>query len=199
MLKFGTSDKGQLKVFRQEREFTGLARMLSRFWLFVAPWTVARQAPLFVPWDYPARISKKMLLLEERKKMHRRKNIHLSATVKCDLLFPQYSCPTSEYNSISINQRGKWRLSHSKEQCCLWARKVAKLSFLLSGKETSRPMMQSGLSFPPPGDLPNTGTKATSLASPVWAGRFFTTESPGKHLLGYITERSRMRYDVGHY
>ena len=59
--------------------------------------------------------------------------------------------------------------------------------------------MQSGLSFPPPGDLPNTGTKATSLASPVWAGGFFTTESPGKHLLGYITESSRMRYDVGHY
>ena len=58
---------------------------------------------------------------------------------------------------------------------------------------------KSGLSFPPPGDLPNTGNKATSLASPVLAGEFFTTESPGKHLLDYITESSRMRYDAGHY
>ena len=58
---------------------------------------------------------------------------------------------------------------------------------------------KSGLSFPPPGDLPNTGNKATSLASPVLAGGFLTTESPGKHLLDYITESSRMRYGVGHY
>ena len=58
---------------------------------------------------------------------------------------------------------------------------------------------KSGLSFPPPGDLPNTGNKATSLASPVLASGFLTTESPGKHLLDYITESSRMRYGVGHY
>ena len=35
----------------------------------------------------------------------------------------------------------------------------------------------SGLPFPPPGDLPNSGTEPTSLAS---AGGFFTTEPPGK-------------------
>ena len=35
----------------------------------------------------------------------------------------------------------------------------------------------SGLPFPPPGDLPNPGIQ---LASPVLAGGFFTTESPGK-------------------
>ena len=35
----------------------------------------------------------------------------------------------------------------------------------------------SGLPFPPPGDLPNPGTKP---ASPVLAGRSFTTEPPGK-------------------
>ena len=35
----------------------------------------------------------------------------------------------------------------------------------------------SGLPFPPPGDLPNPGIKAISLASPVLAGRFFTTST----------------------
>ena len=35
----------------------------------------------------------------------------------------------------------------------------------------------SGLSFPSPEDLPNPGIK---LASPTFAGGFFTTEPPGK-------------------
>ena len=34
----------------------------------------------------------------------------------------------------------------------------------------------SGLSFPPPGDLPDPGIEPTSLVSPV--GRFFTTAPP---------------------
>ena len=38
----------------------------------------------------------------------------------------------------------------------------------------------SGLPFPPPGDLPNPGIEAASLASSALAGRFFTTEPPGK-------------------
>ena len=38
----------------------------------------------------------------------------------------------------------------------------------------------SGLSFPPPGDLPNPEIEPTSLASPALAGRFFTTAPPGK-------------------
>ena len=32
-----------------------------------------------------------------------------------------------------------------------------------------------GLPFPPPGDLLDSGIKPTSLVSPAWAGRFFTT------------------------
>ena len=35
----------------------------------------------------------------------------------------------------------------------------------------------SGLAFPPPGDLPDPGVKPVS---PALAGRFFTTEPPGK-------------------
>ena len=41
----------------------------------------------------------------------------------------------------------------------------------------SREEYWSGLPFPPPGNLPNPGIKP---ASPTLAGRFFTTEPPGK-------------------
>ena len=38
----------------------------------------------------------------------------------------------------------------------------------------------SELPFPSPGDLPDPGTKPRSPVSPALAGRFFTTEPPGK-------------------
>jgi len=38
----------------------------------------------------------------------------------------------------------------------------------------------SRLPFPPPRDLPDPGMEPVSLASPVLAGVFFTTEPPGK-------------------
>ena len=40
----------------------------------------------------------------------------------------------------------------------------------------------SGLPFPPPGDLPDSGIKPTSPVYPARAGRFFTSEPPGKPL-----------------
>ena len=43
----------------------------------------------------------------------------------------------------------------------------------------SRQEYWNGLPFPPPGDLSNPGVKH---ASPALAGRFFTTEPPGKLL-----------------
>ena len=46
----------------------------------------------------------------------------------------------------------------------------------------------SGLPFPSPGDLPDPGTKPTS---PTLAGRFFTTEPPGKSHL-YITDKEEL-------
>ena len=39
----------------------------------------------------------------------------------------------------------------------------------------SRQEYWSGLSFPPPGDLPDPGIELTSLVSPAFAGGFFTT------------------------
>ena len=38
----------------------------------------------------------------------------------------------------------------------------------------------SWLPFPSPGDLPDPGIEPMSLASPAWAGRFFTAEPPEK-------------------
>ena len=46
--------------------------------------------------------------------------------------------------------------------------------------EFSRQEYWSRLPFPSPGDLPNPGIKPTSPASPALAGRFFTTDPPGK-------------------
>ena len=46
--------------------------------------------------------------------------------------------------------------------------------------EFSRQENWSGLTFPFPGVLPNPGIKLSSPISPALAGRFFTTESPGK-------------------
>ena len=40
-----------------------------------------------------------------------------------------------------------------------------------------------GLLFPSPGDLPDPGIKAASLAPPALAGRFYTTVLPAKPIL----------------
>ena len=44
----------------------------------------------------------------------------------------------------------------------------------------SRQEYWSGLPFPPPGNLPDPGIEPTSPEAPALAGRFFTTEPPGK-------------------
>ena len=46
--------------------------------------------------------------------------------------------------------------------------------------EFSRQEYWSGLAFPTPGDLPNPGIEPAALESPALAGRFFTTEAPGR-------------------
>ena len=43
--------------------------------------------------------------------------------------------------------------------------------------EFSRQEYWSGLSFPPPGDLPDPGITPASLMSPALAGGFFTTSA----------------------
>ena len=46
--------------------------------------------------------------------------------------------------------------------------------------EFSRQEYWNGLTFPPPGDLPNPGIEPASPVSPALAGGFFTTAPPGK-------------------
>ena len=45
---------------------------------------------------------------------------------------------------------------------------------------SSRQEYWSGLPFPPPGDLPDTGVKLMSFIFPALLGGFFTTKPPGK-------------------
>ena len=58
----------------------------------------------------------------------------------------------------------------------------------------SRQEYWSGLPFPPPEDLPNPGIK---LGSPALAGRFFTTEPPGKpavhHSIMWLLKKKRQK------
>ena len=61
----------------------------------------------------------------------------------------------------------------------------------------------SGLPCPPPGDLPDTGIKPTSLKSPALAARFFTTCATWETLSSYILQLiffspSSNRYRVWH-
>ena len=51
--------------------------------------------------------------------------------------------------------------------------------------EFSRHKYWSGLPFPSLGDLPDPGIE---LRSPVLAGRFFTTETPGKPRVDVLTQ-----------
>ena len=68
------------------------------------------------------------------------------------------------------------RSSHVHLFAILWTvARQAPLSMGFSWQE-----YWSGVPFPPPGDLPDSGIEPTS---PALAGGFFTTEPPGKLLL----------------
>ena len=69
-------------------------------------------------------------------------------------------------------------LSHVRFFVTLWT--VACQAPLSMG--FSRHEYWSGLPFPTPKDLPDSGTESASLTSPALTGRFFTTEPPRKSL-----------------
>ena len=56
-------------------------------------------------------------------------------------------------------------------------------------KGFSRKEYWSSCHFPPPGDLLDQGIEPASAVSPALAGRFFTTEPPGKHRHLYPTTK----------
>ena len=53
--------------------------------------------------------------------------------------------------------------------------------------EFSRQEYQSGLPFPPPGDLPNPGIEPRPFASPALAGWFFTTGAIWEFLFSLLS------------
>ena len=67
-----------------------------------------------------------------------------------------------------------WNSSHLEQaRLCVTLWTVAQQVFRSMG--FSRQEHWSGLLCPPPGDLPDPGMEAASLASPALAGGFFTT------------------------
>ena len=78
------------------------------------------------------------------------------------------------YSACSVTQS----LSHVWLFATSW---VVALWALLSMK-FSRQEYWSGLPFPIPGDLPHPGIESVSPMSSALAGRFFTTQPPGKTL-----------------
>ena len=56
----------------------------------------------------------------------------------------------------------------------------------------------SGLSFPPPGDLPDPGIELISPGSPALAGKFFTAEALGKPFFLELTPKPTLLPDVLH-
>ena len=73
-------------------------------------------------------------------------------------------------------------LSHVRLFAALWT--VAHLAPL--SMEFSRQEYWSGVPYPPAGDLPDPGIKPAFRTSPAFAGRFFTTEPPGKMNVMFI-------------
>ena len=83
---------------------------------------------------------------------------------------------------LTSTQEKSWIHTHTHVLCVLYHVQLFATPWTVAhhaplSVEFSRQGYWSGLPFPSPGDLPNTGTKPTS---PAFAGRFFTTEPPGK-------------------
>ena len=77
----------------------------------------------------------------------------------------------------------------SRVQLFVTPRTVAHQSPLFVG--FSRQEYWRGLSFPPPGNLPNPRIEPTSLTSPELAGGFFTTSASWKVLFPKLSKRAK--------
>ena len=81
--------------------------------------------------------------------------------------------------------KSSWRAGHSDLAVCVHTQSLSHVRLLAIpwtvAREASvylgfsRPEYQSGLPFPTPGDLPDSGIEPVSPASLASAGRFFTT------------------------
>ena len=107
---------------------------------------------------------------------------------KCIHSFLKLCMPTVCIDSKSIikNNESKGNLINPMRACSVvhsfptlcnpvgYSRPGSSVHGIIPGK------YRSGLPFPPPGDLPDPGTEPASPVAPASAGRFFTTEPPGK-------------------
>ena len=96
---------------------------------------------------------------------------------------------TLEWVAISFSNAWKWKVkgkSLSRVQLFgLWPTR------LFCPLEFSRQEYWSGLPFPTPGDLHNAGIELLPLISCALAGKFFTTEPPGKpNLVNRLSQSS---------
>ena len=93
---------------------------------------------------------------------------------------------------FKVHVTGLFQLLCTQQPCCYLVIKWVRVFETLWTVACQAPLFMifsrqeycSGLPFAPLGDLPNPGTEPASLAL---AGRFFTTESPGKpsHLYSF--------------
>ena len=88
-------------------------------------------------------------------------------------------CPSPKFPSAFILSLHACMLSHFQLFVPLWA--VTHEAPLCM--DFSRQEYLSRLPFPSPADLPDPRIEPSSPAVPVLAGRFFTTEPPGKPIL----------------
>ena len=104
---------------------------------------------------------------------------HISKNNWKSSLTEQIISPSQGNKDIRLWSQGSDRCVCGQSCPTLWD----PMDYVLPGSPSMgyfRKEFWSGLPFPPPGYLPNPGIKPASPASPSLAGRFFTTEQPGK-------------------
>ena len=143
-----------------------VVQSLSRVPLFAMPWTIAHQAPLSMG-IFWARMLEWVSMPSSRGSSQPRD-------------WTQITCIAGRFLPTELEGKPKWKrksLSHVELFVTSWT--IQSMGF-------PRQEYWSGLPFPPPGDLPDTGIKPASLMSPVLVGRYFTTSDTWEALNFYV-------------
>ena len=163
---------------------------------FATPWTVAHQPPLFMEFSR-----------QEYWKYRRRETWVQSLGWEDPLKEAQQSTPVflpgeshGQQSLVGCSPWGRWvghdwATSLSLFTFMQWRRKWQPTPVFLSGESQGRGSLAVAIFTP--GDLPNPGTKPTSLESPALAGRIFTTGPSGKPS-GYMYSNSYKWFTLLH-
>ena len=103
---------------------------------------------------------------------------------------------TLEWVAISFSNAWKWKVKVKSLSCVrLFATPWTAACQASLSMGFSRQEYWSGLPFPSPGDLPHPGIEPKS---PALAGRFFTTEPPGKPIIiAYLDQNHDLGQNAG--